>query len=77
MKAAGLVAKNLCFHDLRHTFATLSLEAGTDVKTLQENLGHAESRTTLDVYAHSNLEMKKKSAKKLNDLLKNGTKIQD
>jgi integrase len=40
------------FHDLRHSSAVLQLAAGTDVKTVSENLGHARVSTTLDLYAH-------------------------
>jgi integrase len=40
------------FHDLRHTFAMLSLQNGDDVKTVQENLGHATTSFTLDKYGH-------------------------
>ena len=47
------------FHDLRHTFAVVSLESGDDIKTLQDNMGHATSAFTLDTYGHSNLESTK------------------
>lgn len=40
------------FHDLRHTYAVLSLLAGDDIKTLQLNLGHYSAAFTLDVYGH-------------------------
>ena len=40
------------FHDLRHTFATIALSHNVHVKVVQEILGHASSRTTLDVYSH-------------------------
>lgn len=40
------------FHDLGHTFATLSLENGMDVKTLSTMLGHVPAATTLDIYTH-------------------------
>ena len=50
------------FHDLRHTYATLALQQGVDVKTVSENLGHATVAFTLDVYGHVTEEMQKKSA---------------
>ena len=50
------------FHDLRHTYATLALQQGVDVKTVSENLGHATVAFTLDVYAHVSEEMQKRSA---------------
>ena len=50
------------FHDLRHTYAVMSLQAGDDPKTVQENLGHATAAFTLDVYAHVTEDMKKASA---------------
>ena len=39
-------------HDLRHTFATLALDAGHDYREVSEWLGHADYATTLRVYAH-------------------------
>ena len=64
------IAKNcgLCgvhFHTLRHTFATRCIEAGVDVKTLSEILGHSNVKTTLNCYVHSSLELKKRSMDKL------------
>ena len=50
------------FHDLRHTYATLALQQGVDVKTVSENLGHATVAFTLDVYGHVTEEMQKRSA---------------
>ncbi len=45
------------FHDLRHTFATLSLQHGANQKTLSEVLGHFSVAFTLDVYGHVSEEM--------------------
>lgn len=42
-------------HTLRHTFATTCLQAGCDIKTLSEFLGHANPNVTLQRYVHSNL----------------------
>lgn len=39
-------------HGLRHTFASLAIEAGADVKVLQELLGHSTAALTLDTYGH-------------------------
>lgn len=40
------------FHDLRHTSAALAIAAGAHPKAIQERLGHASIRTTLDIYGH-------------------------
>lgn len=53
---------DLRFHDLRHTFSISSLQAGDDIKTVQENLGHATASSTLATYAHATLGMKRESA---------------
>ena len=39
-------------HDLRHTLATVAIAIGSDVKSLQDMLGHTTATMTLDVYAH-------------------------
>lgn len=52
-------------HDLRHTFAVLSLQNGDDIKTVQNNLGHSTAAFTLAVYAHATDEMKKQSAARM------------
>lgn len=49
-EAAGLA--HIRMHDLRHTFATLSLANGTPVATVASMLGHADPAITLRVYAH-------------------------
>ena len=54
--------KRVRFHDLRHTFATLSLENGMDVKTLSTIIGHVSSATTLNTYTHITDEMRRKAA---------------
>jgi integrase len=49
--AAGGVPR-IRLHDLRHTHATLLLQAGTPIKAVSERLGHAKTSITLDTYAH-------------------------
>ena len=49
------------FHALRHTFATMALENGFDIKALSEILGHSSIKITLDLYAHPSNEFKKKN----------------
>lgn len=50
LAAAGL--PRVRFHDLRHTAATLLLEQGVGIKTVQATLGHSTISTTMDIYAH-------------------------
>ena len=57
--------KRIRFHDLRHTFATLSLENGMDVKTLSAMLGHVSAATTLDIYTHVTGDMQTEAAAKI------------
>ena len=46
---------NMSPHDLRHTCATLLLQGGADVKSVQDILGHANASTTLNFYARSDI----------------------
>ena len=48
------------YKTLRHTFATRALQAGMDIKTLSELMGHENAGFTLKVYVHSSMELKKK-----------------
>ena len=57
------------FHDLRHSFAVVSLESGDDIKTVQTNLGHATSSFTLDVYGHVSQNMRRQSAERMNSFI--------
>lgn len=53
------------FHDLRHSFASNSLENGDDVKTVQENLGHHSAAFTLKQYGHVKKTMAIASAQRM------------
>ncbi|MEA3442899.1 MAG: site-specific integrase [Chloroflexota bacterium] len=50
VKRAGL--ENVCFHGLRHTFASLMLLRGAKPKVISEALGHSSVAFTMDVYSH-------------------------
>jgi len=60
--AAGLDASLYSSHKLRHTAATLMLQNGVDVRTLQEVLGHEHLNTT-QIYTHVNSESLQSAAK--------------
>ena len=51
---------NYTFHELRHTFATQCVDMGFDVKPLSEILGHSNVTTTMNLYVHPTLQMKKR-----------------
>lgn len=53
------------YHSLRHTFATRCIEAGFEVKTLSEILGHSNVNITLNRYVHSSLNLKKENMGKI------------
>lgn len=50
------------FHDLRHSYAVAAIHSGDDIKTVQENLGHATASFTLDVYGHVTKQMRQASS---------------
>lgn len=58
------------FHDLRHSYAVASIKSGDDIKTVQENLGHATASFTLDVYGHVTDQMKEASAARMEQFIK-------
>ena len=67
LKDAGL--EHLRFHDLRHTFATLSLKNGVDVKTLSSTLGHYSAGFTLSTYTHATPDMMREAADTMGDVI--------
>ncbi|MCZ6874185.1 MAG: site-specific integrase [bacterium] len=61
--------KPIKFHGLRHTCATLMLQAGVPAHVVQERLGHKKIEITLDIYAHALPSMQEDAATRLADLL--------
>jgi len=68
IRARGLPG-NKRIHDLRHTYATLMLERGVNIKTVSELLGHNSVDITLRIYGHVTPRMRDTAIAEMNDLL--------
>lgn len=68
--AASIGCPNTRFHDLRHSYAVAAIRSGDDIKTIQDNLGHATASFTLDVYGHVTDQMKQASAARMDTFIK-------
>ena len=66
--------KRARFHDLRHAHATHLVAMGTDLKTVQDRMGHATARLTLDVYSRALPELGRKASDGFADLVKDSGK---
>jgi hypothetical protein len=60
---AGL--RRIRFHDLRHTYASLLISQGENIKFIQSQLGHASAKTTLDRYRHLMPNLENDAARRL------------
>ena len=67
LKDAGL--PHIRFHDLRHTFATVALQNGVDVKTVSNMLGHYDAGFTLRTYTHATRQMQESAAEKMGSFM--------
>ncbi|MBQ3661445.1 MAG: tyrosine-type recombinase/integrase, partial [Firmicutes bacterium] len=56
-------------HKLRHTFATLQIAYGTDIRTVAGVMGHSSPTTTLTIYAHQVKEASEKAARAMSEIL--------
>jgi integrase len=61
------------FHDLRHTYASLMIEQGENIKYIQTQLGHSSPTVTLNVYAHLMKPVNQESARRFEDAILNAT----
>ena len=66
-KRAGV--PQIRFHDLRHSFATLSLEQGMDIKTISHMLGHTDAGFTMNTYMHVTDTMQQTVANAMGNLV--------
>ena len=66
-KRAGV--PQIRFHDLRHSFATLSLEQGMDIKTVSHMLGHTDAGFTMNTYMHVTDNMQQTVANAMGNLI--------
>ena len=57
------------FHSLRHTHATMLIENGANIKTVQKRLGHSKLSTTMDTYAHVTDKMKTEAVNILENII--------
>ncbi|ADZ83546.1 site-specific integrase [Cellulosilyticum lentocellum] len=57
------------FHDIRHSFATILLQNGTNPKIVSEILGHSDVQTTLNVYSHVLPDLQKDTMQQLEGIL--------
>ena len=71
LKRAGL--PKMRFHDLRHTYASLMIEQGENIKYVQNQLGHSSPTVTLDVYAHLMKDSNQEAACRLQNQIFEGT----
>ena len=61
--------EHIRFHDLRHTFATMALQNGVDVKTVSLMLGHYDAGFTLRTYTHATRQMQEQAAEKMGNFM--------
>jgi len=67
LKDANL--EHIRFHDLRHTFATLALQNGVDVKTVSSMLGHYDPGFTLRTYTHATRQQQNRAAETMGNFM--------
>ncbi len=72
-----IVTKIFTPHCLRHTFCTIMYEAGIDVMTAKEQMGHSDVKTTLSIYTHLDKAYKARNISKLDEYLSNSNNVSD
>ena len=67
LKKAGI--RDIRFHDLRHTYASLMIAKGLPIKFIQQQMGHSSIQVTLDKYGHLMPELYEVGANAMNDVV--------
>lgn len=62
-------------HELRHTFCTLLYQAGVDVMTAKDQMGHSDISVTMGIYTHLDAQYKEKKMAALDAYLAKGSQI--
>lgn len=57
------------FHDLRHTYASLLIDQGENIKYVQNQMGHSSIKVTMDTYGHLMKDVNKEAASRLGDAI--------
>jgi len=57
------------FHDLRHTWASLLIDQGENIKYIQNQMGHASIKVTMDTYGHLMKDVNKEAASRLGNAI--------
>ena len=65
-----IVIDKITPHMLRHTYATMSFDAGVDVKSVQKFLGHSDIEVTLEIYTHLSKFKEEQAIRALDEHLK-------
>jgi integrase len=75
LQRAGL-PRTVRLYDLRHSMATLALEAGVHPKAVSERLGHATTQLTLDAYSHMTPHKQERATESLANLIYGSSRLQ-
>jgi site-specific recombinase XerD len=65
---AGII-KRIGWHTFRHTFSTLLVANGENVKVVQELMRHASSRCTLEIYSQAHIQAKRQAQQRLVNMI--------
>jgi len=74
LKKIGL---HIRFHDLRHTYASIQIDLGANIKYIQNQMGHSTIKLTLDTYGHLMKDVNQEAANRLGEAIfsDNGSKM--